>query len=75
VEQNPFVYLKGVGLVLALFLALYPAILAAQLLTDTVTESLGQILVLLLLSGIAWAWILRLYRAYRSVGLTMKPPE
>jgi len=75
VEQDPFTYLKGIGLVLALFLALYPAVLIAQLLTNTVTESIGQILVLLTLSGIAWIWIVRLYRAYRSVGLTMKASE
>jgi len=75
VEQNPFTYLKGVGLVLALFLALYPAILIVQLLTNTVTESIVQILVLLALSSIAWFWIIRLYRAYRSVGLTMKSSE
>ncbi|MFD1685642.1 hypothetical protein [Halobellus litoreus] len=74
-DQNLFTYLKGVGLVLALFLALYPAILIAQLLTNTVTESLGQITILLILSGIAWIWILRLYRAYRSVGLRMKASE
>lgn len=75
VEQNPFIYLKGIGLVLALFFALYPAILIVQLLTNTVTESIGQIAVLLVLSGIAWVWIIRLYRAYRSVGLTMKASE
>ncbi len=75
VEQYPVTCLKGVGLVLALFFALYPAILIVQLLTNTVTESTVQILVLLILSSIAWFWILRLYRAYRSVGLTMKPSE
>jgi len=75
VDQHPFTYLKGVGVVLALFFALYPAILIAQLLTNTVTESPGQIAVLLLLSVIAWAWIIRLYRAYRSVGLSMKASE
>ena len=74
-EQNLFTYLKGTALVLALFLALYPAILVVQLLTNTVTESIVQILVLLILSGIAWAWIIRLYRAYRSVGLTMKASD
>ena len=74
-EQNPFIYLKGVGLVLALFFALYPVILIVQLLTNTVTESIVQILILLILSGIAWVWIIRLYRAYRSVGLRMKASE
>ncbi|SEH58945.1 hypothetical protein SAMN05192561_1109 [Halopenitus malekzadehii] len=74
-EQNLFTYLKGVGLVLALFFALYPAILIVQLLTNTVTESIVQITVLLVLSVIAWVWIIRLYRAYRSVGLTMKASE
>lgn len=74
-QQGLFTYVKGVGLVLALFLALYPAILMVQLLTDTVTESLVQILILLGLSLIAWVWILRLYRAYASVGLTMKASE
>jgi len=75
VEQSPLTYLKGVGLILALFLALYPAILVVQLLTNTVTESISQILILLVLSGISWIWIVRLYRAYRSVGLTMKASE
>ena len=56
-------------MLLALFFALYPAILIFQLLTDTVTESIGQIAVLLILSVIAWVWIIRLYRAFRSVGL------
>ncbi|WP_172861765.1 hypothetical protein [Halopenitus persicus] len=74
-EQDPFTYLKGVGLVLALFFGLYPAILIVQLLTNTVTESVPQISVLLILSGIAWVWILRLYRAYRSVGLTMQASD
>ncbi len=74
-EQNLFTYLKGIGLVLALFFALYPAILTVQLLTNTVTESIGQITVLLVLSVIAWVWIIRLYRAYRSVGLAMKASE
>lgn len=75
VQQGLFTYVKGVGLLLALLFALYPAILIVQLLTDTVTESLVQILVLLGLSLIAWVWILRLYRAYRTVGLTMKASE
>jgi hypothetical protein len=75
VRRTPFTYLKGIGLVLVLFFALYPAILIVQLLTGTVTESIGQIVVLLILSGVAWAWIVRLYRAYRSVGLTMKASE
>ena len=74
-DQGLFTYLKGIGLVLALFFALYPAVLTAQLLTNTVTESVGQILVLLSLSGVAWIWIIRLYRAYRSVGLTMEAAE
>jgi uncharacterized membrane protein YqjE len=75
VEQSLFTYLKGIGLLLALFFALYPAILIFQLLTDTVTESIGQIAVLLILSVIAWVWIIRLYRAFRSVGLRMKGSE
>ena len=74
-DQCLFTYLKGIGVVLALFFALYPAVLIAQLLTNTVTESVGQILILLSLSGIAWIWIIRLYRAYRSVGLTMEAAE
>ena len=75
VEQNLFTYLKGIGLVLAVFFGFYPGILIAQLLTNTVTESVSQILVLLGLSGVAWVWIIRLYRAYRSVGLCMTAAE
>ena len=75
VQQGLFTYVKGIGLVLALFFALYPMFLVVQLLTGTVTESPVQILVLLGLSLIAWVWILRLYRTYRSVGLTMKASE
>ena len=75
VEQSLFTYLKGMALVLTLFFALYPVILIVQLLTNTVTESIGQIAVLLILSVIAWVWIIRLYQAYRSVGLSMKASE
>jgi membrane protein DedA with SNARE-associated domain len=74
-HHSLFTYVKGVGLVLALFFVLYPGILIVQVLTDTVTESSGQILVLLGLSFLAWVWIIRLYRAYASVGLTMKSSE
>lgn len=70
-EQSLFTYLKGLGVVVALFFVLYPAILIVQLLTGTVTESTLQITVLLILSGIAWIWLIRLYRAYDSVEVTM----
>lgn len=74
-EQNVFTYLKGIAVVLALFFAVYPVLLIVQLLTNTVTESIVQITILLLLSVIAWAWIIRLYQAYRSVGLKMMASE
>lgn len=74
-EESLFTYLKGIGLVLALFFLFYPAILIVQILTGTVTESIGQIAVLLLLSLMAWSWIIWLYRAYKSVDVPMKASE
>jgi membrane protein DedA with SNARE-associated domain len=61
-EQTLFTYLKGVGFLVALILLLYPLILLFQVVTGTVTESLGQIAVLSVLSILAWAWVIRLYR-------------
>jgi hypothetical protein len=61
-EQTLFTYLKGVAFLVALILLLYPLILLFQMVTGTVTETLGQIVVLSLLSILAWAWVIRLYR-------------
>jgi len=74
-ENGLFTYLKGIGLLLALFFVLYPVILIVQVLTDTVTESIGQIAILLVLSLFAWIWVIRLYRAYDSVDVPMKASE
>ncbi|WP_137284979.1 hypothetical protein [Halorussus salinisoli] len=73
--ESPFTYLKGIGLLLALFFVFYPVVLVLQLLTGTVTESIGQIAVLLVSSLIAWVWLIRLYRAYGSVDVTTKATE
>ena len=75
VEQSLFTYLKGLGLVLALLFVLYPAILIVQVLTGRVTESMFQITVLLILSVISWIWVIRLYRAYGSVDVTVEASE
>ena len=61
-EQTLFTYLKGVAFLVALLLLLYPFILLFQMVTGTVTESLGQIAVLSILSILAWVWVIRLYR-------------
>ena len=61
-EQTLFTYLKGVAFLVTLVLLLYPFILLFQVFTGTVTESLGQIAVLSILSILAWAWVIRLYR-------------
>lgn len=74
-EGSLFTYMKGIGLLLAVFFVVYPAILIVQLLTGTVTESLGQITVLSLLSLVAWVWVIRQYRAYDSVDVPMKASE
>lgn len=74
-EQSLITYLKGLGLILALFFVLYPAILVVQLLSGTVTESMSQITVLLFLSLISWLWIIRLYRAYDAVDVAMDGTE
>ncbi len=54
--------LKGIALLIAVFLAFYPVVLVVQLFTGTVTESIGQIAALLVLSLLTWAWLVRLYR-------------
>jgi membrane protein DedA with SNARE-associated domain len=74
-EQSLFTYLKGIAFLVVLILLLYPFILLFQVLTGTVTESLGQIAVLLLLSLLAWAWVIRLYRTADLERVTMKAPE
>jgi hypothetical protein len=74
-EQTLFTYLKGVAFLVALILLLYPLILLFQLVTGTVTESLGQIVVLSLLSILAWAWVIRLYRNADLGRVKMKATE
>jgi ABC-type dipeptide/oligopeptide/nickel transport system permease subunit len=74
-EQTLFTYLKGVAFLVALILLLYPLILLFQMVTGTVTETLGQIVVLSLLSILAWAWVIRLYRNADLSEVKMKATE
>jgi membrane protein DedA with SNARE-associated domain len=61
-ERTLFTHLKGVALLVVVILLVYPFILLVQVLTETVTESLAQIVVLSLFSLLAWVWVIRLYR-------------
>lgn len=61
-ERTLFTYGKGVVFFVALIMLFYPFILLFQVLTGTVTESLGQIAVLSLVSLLAWTWVIRYYR-------------
>jgi hypothetical protein len=74
-EESLFTYLKGIAFLVVLFMLLYPLILLFQVLTGTVTESLGQIAGLSVLSLLAWAWVIRLYRTANLERVTMKPSE
>lgn len=74
-EKTVFTPLKGVALLVAVVLLCYPGVLLVQVLTGTVTESVVQIAVLLGLSALAWAWVIRLYRRAESVGVTMTASE
>lgn len=71
-DETVFTYLKGVAFLLAVFFLCYPVVLVVQLLTGTVTESVGQIAVLLVLSALAWAWAIHLYQnaEFPPVGMT-----
>lgn len=71
VDGSLFTYVKGIGVLLALFFLLYPAVLGFQLLTGTVTETGGQIGVLSVLSLLAWASAIRMYREYDSEEMEM----
>lgn len=68
-------YLKGVAFLLALLLMVYPFVLVVQLLTGTLTESPVQVAVLLGLSLVAWAGVIRTYRNAEFVGVRMKASE
>lgn len=61
-DETLFTPLKGIAFLVAVFLSFYPVVLVVQLFTGTVTESIGQIAVLLVLSLLTWVWIVRLYR-------------
>ena len=74
-EQTLFTYLKGIAFLVALILLLYPFILLFQVFTGTVTESLSQIAVLSILSILAWAWVIRLYRNVDLGRVKMKATE
>ena len=74
-DETVFTYLKGIAFLLAVFLLAYPVVLVVQLLTNTVTESVGQIVVLVVLSILAWAWVIRLYRNYDSDRVEMMASE
>lgn len=74
-KETLFTPFKGLLFLLALVLMLYPGILLLQVITGTVTESLGQIALLLGLSGLAWLWIIRLYRNTEFPGVRMKASE
>ena len=74
-ERTSFTPLKGLTFLLALVLLLYPGVLLIQLLAGTLTESLGQIAILLTLSLIAWVWVIRQYRSAEFVGVKMRASE
>lgn len=74
-ERTLFTYLKGIALLVALLLLLYPLVLLFQVFTGTVTESLRQIAVLSILSLLAWAGVIRLYRNADLGRVKMKESE
>ena len=74
-EGTPFTYLKGVAFLLALLALVYPVVLVVQVLTGTLTESPIQVAVLLGLSLVSWAGVVRLYRNADFEGVRMKASE
>ena len=56
-------------------LLFYPLILLYQVATGTVPNALGRAAVLALLSVLAWAWMIRLYRNADFGGLQAKATE
>lgn len=74
-ERSLLTYGKGIAFLVVLILLSYPFILLFQVLTGTVTESLGQIVVLSILSLLAWAGVIRLYRTADLGRVRMKASE
>ena len=58
-DETVFTPLKGITFLVAVFLLFYSFVLAVQLVTGTVTASIAQVAVLLALSLLAWAWMVR----------------
>ena len=74
-EETLFTPFKGIAFLLALGLLLYPGVLLLQVLTGTVTESIGQIVLLSGLSLLAWIWVVRTYRNTEFGGVEMSASE
>lgn len=74
-ERTVFTYSKGAVLLVAVVLLFYPFVLLYQLATGTVPVAPSRVVVVALLSVLAWAWIVYLYRSGDLGGLKPNATE